>query len=326
MPMKTRTADFTNVKDKGQFNPQALEPGMYAARIVAGEDGESNAGNDQTVFTFKVDGHSGTYPYYCGWDEKQMWKIRGLFEATGTEIPKKRLKINPNKLIGQPIGIELADDEYEGRIKSTIVAVFPVSEVGGEIVPETDDDDDDYEEAPPARSSKAKATTRRKAPEPEPEEEDYEEDEGDAPAEGYTEDQLAEMELADLLEVVAENGWTKPRKARGMDADAYADKVAEFILEQQESGDDEDDEPEPEPAPRSRRGAAAKKAAPAARSRRAAPEPEDDDEEEEPAPRTRRTAAKKAPAKKAAPARGRRSAAAAADEDDDLDDIDIDEV
>lgn len=317
MPVgKSYAMDFTNVRDGGQFNPLALDPGQYPAKIVDANEHLAKSGNLQIVFTVKVDGHSGTYPYYCAIAddaENQFWKMRGIHEAAGIEIPKKRMKVNPDKLIGRPIGVELADDEYEGRIKSTIVALVPISEVGGEIVVD-DEDDDDEDDAPPARTRKPAAKSRRAAPEPEDDDDDDDEDDDPAPQRGrtakktapaprgrrkpepepepeptaYDEDELNELGSDELLEIIAEAGWTKPRKKRGSTDDDYADQLTAFILEQQ---DEAEEEPEPEPEPAPRRGRATKSAA------------------KKPAATTRR-----------------RSARAAVDEDDDLDDIDIDEV
>jgi hypothetical protein len=182
MPATKRKMDFTNVKDGGNFRPKRRPEGDYLAKVVKVEDSTSNAGNEQWVFTIMVKGDQrSTYPYYCGIDEKQAWKVRKMFIAAGIQVPKKMVLVDPNKLVGKEVGIVLVDDEYEGRMKSVIDEFIPVDDVTGE----GDDDDADeveedeveeVEEAPPARKrTAAKKTTRRRAPEPE--EEDEEEDE-----------------------------------------------------------------------------------------------------------------------------------------------------
>lgn len=191
MAATVRVVDFTNVKEQGNFNPRRKREGDYYGRIVAVDDHTSKSDNEGWVFTIAVDGDSrASYPYYCGSDEKQAWKIRGLFVAAGVAVPKKRLKIDPNKVVGKAIGLTLEDDEYEGRPKSTIAGMVPVADLTGALntpgkagKPQVDDeddyDDDEEDETPTPPKKKAKA---KKAPEPEPDDDDDEdEDEDDTP-------------------------------------------------------------------------------------------------------------------------------------------------
>lgn len=178
MVAKKRRADFSNVRDGGNFSPKHRDEGDYIMKIISVEDGESNAGNEQTVFTLIVASDANkarpaTYPYYCGWDDKQLWKIRKLFIAAGIPVPKKAVVVDPNKLLNKTIGAALEDDEYEGRMRSRIADVFPKDDVKDSPVDDTDADDDyeEEEEAPPVRKRAAK-----RAPEP-----DEDEDEEDAP-------------------------------------------------------------------------------------------------------------------------------------------------
>jgi hypothetical protein len=175
MVAKKRKADFSDVKDGGNFSPRHVPEGDYRMKIIAVEDGESNAGNEQTVFTLiRLDdakrARPATYPYYCGWETKQLWKIRKLFIAAGMPVPKRLVLVDPNKLLNKVVGAVLVDDEYDGRMRSKIDDVFPKEDV--QDTPSTDDTDDDYadddeeiEETPPSRKHAAKRT-----PEPEDEE------------------------------------------------------------------------------------------------------------------------------------------------------------
>lgn len=162
-----RPMDFTNVKEQGNFNPKHREPGDYRLKIAKVDDHTSQAGNDGWVFTLKVEGDErATYPYHCGADEKQAWKIRKLFIAAGLQVPKKRVMVDPNKLLNKTIGAALDDEEYEGRLKSVIVDTFPADDV-------TEPDDDEEEAAPPPRKrAAAKKTTAKKAPPPDDDDED----------------------------------------------------------------------------------------------------------------------------------------------------------
>lgn len=145
MGASAKAVDFSGVKDRGNFNPKHVAEGDYAAKIVKVEDGESKKdGTFQYIFTIKLNKFSqASYPYYCKLQENQLWKLRNIATAAGLNVPKKRMKFDPNKVVGKSIGVTLEDDEYEGRMKSTIGAVFPISELadGAEI-----EDDDTTEE------------------------------------------------------------------------------------------------------------------------------------------------------------------------------------
>lgn len=202
--------DFSNVKEQGNFNPRNVPEGDYIAKITAVDEGESKQGTEQWIFTFEVEGvRGGKYPYYCGLVENQLWKIRNLFTAAGITVPKKRVGVDPNKLVGKIVGVELVDDEYEGRMKSVINAIFDKSEVGeSDFVADEEEDEDDV----PAPK---KVTTKKKAAVVEDEDdEDDEEEEEEAPA--------------------------PKRRAKK--------KVAPVEVEEDDDEEDEDDEDE-EPAP-----------------------------------------------------------------------------
>lgn len=145
MAATKRAVDMTNVKDPGNFNPKHKPEGDYKAKIVKVEDHKSKAGNDQWVFTIQIStDQRATYPYYCAHDEKNAWKVRNLLVACGIAVPKKRVNVDPNKLVGKEIGITLEDDEYEGKMKSTIQATFPASDLSED---EPDDAGDDTDPA-----------------------------------------------------------------------------------------------------------------------------------------------------------------------------------
>lgn len=154
--------DFTNVREAGAFNPKRQKAGDYKAKVTGVVDAVSKKdGGAQWLFSIQVNG--ATYPYYCKHDEASLWKIRNLLVAGGVNVPKKRVKVNPNIVVGKTIAVTLEDDEYEGKLKSVIQATFPVSEMDDDDVPdETEEDveaevEDEEEEAPPRRAKKKAA-------------------------------------------------------------------------------------------------------------------------------------------------------------------------
>lgn len=151
MPATKRTVDMTDVKDGGQFNPKHQREGDYKAKITdvvdalpKKKDGEKRDKTPMWVFTIKVG--SGTYPYYCKLQDNQLWKVRNLAIAAGMSVPKKKINLDPNKLIGKNIAVTLEDDEYEGKLKSVISATFPVSELDADDLDDDDDDEDEDED------------------------------------------------------------------------------------------------------------------------------------------------------------------------------------
>lgn len=185
-----RAVDFSNVKERGDFNPHRVEAGDYAAIITKVEDSEvksgDNKGDFMYVFTIKLQKYSQyTYPYRCKITENQLWKLRNIAVAAGLNVPKKRMKFDPNKVVGKLIGVTLEDDEYEknGKMvdKSEVSAVFPASELAdgadiddsdeafdegsdddGPVAVAAGDDDDAAEEEAPKKKKKDKGAKAEK--------------------------------------------------------------------------------------------------------------------------------------------------------------------
>lgn len=229
--------DMTNVKEGGAaFNKRRVPEGDYLAKVTKVDDAtvksDANKGAHQWLFTIVLtDKANATYPYYCQTQaENQLWKIRNLLVAAGITVPRKRVKVDPERLIGKTIAVTLQDAEYEGKEQSEIGAIFPPSEMnGGSDDVDEDEDEEEEEDETPAPKAKAK----RRAPEPEPEEDEDDDDEED-------EEEEEEPEPQPVV-----------RKKR---------RPVPPPVDDDEDEEDEDDEEEEEPAPKKR---AAKKAAPA---------------------------------------------------------------
>ncbi|QGH75905.1 hypothetical protein SEA_AXYM_38 [Gordonia phage Axym] len=140
--------DFTNVTEGSGIRPKQLPPGEYAASIKDVKAGNSKkTGTPQWCFLIVPDKHPGaTYPYYCQLTADQAWKIRQVLVAIGVSVPKSVKTIDASKLIGKKLGIILEDDEYEGKLKSVIDSLIPLSEVDEGDTPAAEDEDDDEPE------------------------------------------------------------------------------------------------------------------------------------------------------------------------------------
>lgn len=194
MPATKQTIDFTNVKDGGNFNKKHYPDGDYPGKILDVKDTVKKDDKSKKMWLFSIRVGAGTYPYYCQLgDEKLFWKIRNLFEAAGFTVPKKRMGIDPNKLIGKPIGVTLQETEYDDKLQSEVAGVLTISEVeGGEVVPSEGDEEDEDDEAAPAEA--------------EEEDEDTDEEEATPPPKKkkkkkktqVTDDEMEELDIEDV--------------------------------------------------------------------------------------------------------------------------------
>lgn len=179
MAAKAKAIDFTNVKERN-FNIKHLPEGDYAAKVTKVDDARNKADTeDMWVFTIaltsdSVPGAKGaSFPYYCVLNADNYWKVRNLFTCAGMNVPKKRVNVDPNKVVNKPIGVTLGDDEYEGKLKSVIDQVLPLSEIDEVVADDVDDDDEDVAEEPtPKASENGKAKKKKKAKPPVDEDDD----------------------------------------------------------------------------------------------------------------------------------------------------------
>jgi len=175
-PKKATAAiiDFSNVKERGNFNTKYVESGDYTAKITKVESVEAKDGEPMWVFHVVLDDvPRAVYPYYCKLVDNQYWKVKALFTAIGVVIGQRKVKVDPNKLIGKPLGVAMEDDEYEGRKKSVIAEVFPADEVDGV--------EEEEEEPTPAKRKKRAVEPEEDEEEEELEDEDEEEEEEPEP-------------------------------------------------------------------------------------------------------------------------------------------------
>jgi hypothetical protein len=192
--------DFSDAGDRGPFNPIHQEEGDYLLKIVAVLDSPTKEGNKPQwlVALQDVDNPRAIYRYNCLLEKSQAWKLRNIFVAAGKNVPQKMMNVDPQVLVGKVIGASLIDDEYNGKLRSSVDQVFPASELKAQDDDEPDDVDDDTEEEeeeddtppPPKKKAPAKKAPAKKKKEPEPEEDDDEDEVEDGDDE--------EMEVEDL--------------------------------------------------------------------------------------------------------------------------------
>lgn len=227
-----RNVDFSNVKDGGNFNRKRIPAGDYLAKIIKVEDAPAKDETPQYLFSIKIEKiPSSVLPYYCKLQENQLWKLRNIMIAAGKAVPKKRMKVDPNTIVGKLIGVSIEDDEYENKDQSSVAGVFPAAELGevetADDEPIEDDEDEDEDDSPSVQFEDA-------------EEEDEEEDEEPAPA----------MTRAELkAAITALNPKFVARKSQ-TDADLATILADLQAGDAEDDEEEEDDEPAPAPTPK----------------------------------------------------------------------------
>lgn len=154
--------DFSKTEERSGWNTRQIPPGLYKATIASVKETEAQDGTAMLVYGFRPTSsrfRTRLFPYYCKLQQNQLWKLRDLLVAAGERIPKKALNIDPNKVVGREIAIEVEDDVWDGKVRSQVQAVFsaemaeedPVAEDSEETQDEVEDDnfdevEDDFDE------------------------------------------------------------------------------------------------------------------------------------------------------------------------------------
>lgn len=139
--------DFTDVAIGG--GGVRIPEGSYLARPVEATQEESSGGNDMIVFVFQVvEGKKkGTKLYWhCPLLETTLWKLRNTIDAMGIETPDGPMDIDLDAIVEDEdivVTIEVEDDDYQGKTRSKITAVFAAEGEEGEGKEEEEEEEDD---------------------------------------------------------------------------------------------------------------------------------------------------------------------------------------
>lgn len=146
-----KALDFTNVKEGGaSFNKKRVPMGDYLAKVTKCEDSPTKQTQEpQWLYTLElVDKYTDRkFPYYCKLEANQLWKVRNLFLACGVSVPKRKVKLDPNRVVGKLVAVTLEDDEFDGKLQSNVTQIFAASELeDGEPVDEEETEEEEAEE------------------------------------------------------------------------------------------------------------------------------------------------------------------------------------
>jgi hypothetical protein len=193
--------DFTGVESGG--GGFKIKEGPYLMAVEGVEDTESDAGNQMFKWTFV--GKEGAargkkfYQYTVYDPPDSLWKLRGLLEALGVEVPDGPMDLDLEEMVDlELIGI-VSDEEYQNKVSSKMTDFEPV---GGE-------EEEEEDEKPKAKRGKNGK----------PAEEEEEEEEDEKPKKGAKKKKTKELEAVSAEEVKA------------MDEDELEELVGKYELD-----------------------------------------------------------------------------------------------
>ncbi|MGH2803104.1 MAG: hypothetical protein ACRDL4_08675 [Thermoleophilaceae bacterium] len=131
-----KVLDFDGVNVSSvPFNSKSMPEGDYVAKIASAWETKNNNGDEMWIFVLALVKHPRiSYPWRCTLTPEGLFTLAQLYAAAGRPVPQKRVKADPNKLIGVTIGISLIEDDYQadkGYSASKIDrnGVFPAADV-----------------------------------------------------------------------------------------------------------------------------------------------------------------------------------------------------
>jgi hypothetical protein len=151
--MAKLVVDFKGVEAGGGGGGARVPEDDYRAKVIETKVTESkSSGNTMVVWRFEItrgkQKGKKLKPDYSTLTKESLWKLMGILEALGYDVPQKKLDIAPilKKVQGKECGVTVVDDEYEGKMQSKIADYMDLEtlESGGD--DEDDDDDEDTDD------------------------------------------------------------------------------------------------------------------------------------------------------------------------------------
>lgn len=238
------TIDFTGVEAGGGAPPE----GRYEVEVAAVEQEEGPAG-PYLGFEYKIIGpgkKKGKLWDNCSMSEQSLWRLRGILETLGVEVPDSETDIDLEELVGLTMGVEVAHEVYN---KKNVARITDWFEVGSEGI------EDDEDETPPKSKKKSRdedeeddepKSKKSKKSRKEDDEEDEEPKKGKKSKKkkaSMTSDDVLEMDEDQLQEAIDEHKldvdleeYNTTRRKRAAIVEAL---VEAGIIEEEEDGEEE---------------------------------------------------------------------------------------
>lgn len=123
MARKKSKSNAITVDLSGVESISKLPEGTYGVTLIEASQEESTSGNPYIKMTFEI--NSGEYEgrklyHNCSLLPQALFNLKSVLEALGMSIPKKAFELSLPDLIGLTCLVEVANEKYEGKIKSVI--------------------------------------------------------------------------------------------------------------------------------------------------------------------------------------------------------------
>lgn len=141
--------DFSKVEERSGWNTRQIPEGIYKAKVADVQETEAQDGTAMLIYAFVLtDSKYKTrrFPFYCKLQQNQLWKLRDLLVAAGQTVPKKAQQIDPGKIVGNTIAVEVEDDSYNGQVRSQVQGVYETDILESEDAEDDFEDDEDEED------------------------------------------------------------------------------------------------------------------------------------------------------------------------------------
>jgi len=136
MPSKL-SVDFSNVADRKEGGGRSahVPEGDYVVQVVGCElkkkkedDGKYLNWRLQIVKPEKYK-NAGIIYFVTSLKDEALWNLRNFLEDLGYTVPKKAIDVPIQKIVEgkKTVGVTLADDEYNEKVKSKVAATFKAS-------------------------------------------------------------------------------------------------------------------------------------------------------------------------------------------------------
>lgn len=151
--------DFSKVEERSGYNSRQMPEGLYEAKVSGLEQKEAQDGTAMLVYGLQPTSSkyaTRNFPYFCKLQQNQLWKLRDLFVAAGETVPKKAVQLDPEKILGAKVVIEVGDGTGQYSDRSEVISAYPLSSLEGieedeledEFEDESDESDEEFEDEP----------------------------------------------------------------------------------------------------------------------------------------------------------------------------------
>jgi hypothetical protein len=164
------TVDFTDV-DAGGLMP--TPDGIYTVEVRSAEKEVSSNGNDMVTCRYRTNIGSTVFDRFMLMPQS-LWVLRTALNAMGYETPDGEFQFDPADLVGQTMGVEITNEEFEEKDQPRVTGYLNYDVAEAQLVDEPVDDEEPEDEPEDEEPDDE--------PEDEPEDEEDEDEEEDDPA------------------------------------------------------------------------------------------------------------------------------------------------